>query len=303
MPFEVTVIIVLAILFGFYMAWGIGANDVANAMGTSVGSGALTLKRAVILAAVLEFSGAFFVGMHVSETVRKGIIDPAIFANDGLSFMLGMLASLLSAGVWLQIASYKGWPVSTTHSIVGAILGFGAIYGGMSAVHWDKVGTIVASWVVSPALSGVISYLTFRLILNKIFRSPRPVRAARRMAPYLIFAVFSILTLAMVFKGLKNLKLDLSFPAALGLGVVVGTIAALVSAWLLRGFDDTGDHDGAADELARDQERNEAMSRSLRKATKHLQRIKVAAEGRTRQEVATALDQVRRLEHEIRQRY
>lgn len=163
------VIIALAIIFGLYMAWGIGANDVANAMGTSVGSGALTLRRAVIIAAILEFSGAFLAGTHVSETVRKGIVDPAIFANDGLSFMLGMLSALLAAGVWLQIASWKGWPVSTTHSIVGSVVGFGAVYGGINAVHWDKVGQIAASWIVSPLLSATISYFIFTFILRAIF--------------------------------------------------------------------------------------------------------------------------------------
>jgi PiT family inorganic phosphate transporter len=122
-----TVLIVLALVFGFYMAWNIGANDVANAMGTSVGSGALTFKRAVILAAFLEFAGAFFVGSHVSDTVRKGIVDPVIFSGDPQSFVLGMLSALLAAGVWLQIASYFGWPVSTTHSIVGAIVVFGVL--------------------------------------------------------------------------------------------------------------------------------------------------------------------------------
>ena len=131
-----TALIVLALLFGFYMAWNIGANDVANAMGTSVGSGALTFKRAVILAAILEFAGAFFVGSHVSDTVRKGIVDPVLFAGDPQAFVLGMLSALLAAGFWLQIASYFGWPVSTTHSIVGAIVGFGIVYGGLSAVEW-----------------------------------------------------------------------------------------------------------------------------------------------------------------------
>ena len=198
------VIIALAIIFGLYMAWGIGANDVANAMGTSVGSGALTLRRAVIIAAILEFSGAFLAGTHVSETVRKGIVDPAIFANDGLSFMLGMLSALLAAGVWLQIASWKGWPVSTTHSIVGSVVGFGAVYGGISAVHWDKVGMIAASWIVSPLLSATISYFIFTFILRTIFYDARPLRSAKKIAPYFVFVVITMLSLTMAFKGLKK---------------------------------------------------------------------------------------------------
>jgi phosphate/sulfate permease len=301
-PVEFTVIILLAILFGFYMAWGIGANDVANAMGTSVGSGALTLKRAVILAAVLEFCGAFFVGTHVSETVRKGIVDPALFANDGMSFMLGMLAALLAAGVWLQIASWKGWPVSTTHSIVGAVLGFGAAYGGLSAVHWDKVGTIAASWVVSPALSGLISFCLFRFILHRIFYSEHPLRAAKRTAPFLVFAVFAVLTLVLVFKGLKNLKLDLSLPVALGLAIGVGAFAGLVSIrFVARIHEDEPTPDEARNAASR--EKAEYVTKSLGKAAKHLQRVQAASPGHLQTPMAGLLDEVRRLEHETRRAY
>ncbi len=175
-----TIITTLALVFGFYMAWNIGANDVANAMGTSVGSGALTLRRAVIIAAIFEFAGAYLVGSHVTDTVRKGIIDASMFENDPRAFMLGMLAALLAAGVWLQTASYFGWPVSTTHSIVGAIIGFGVAYKGMDVVHWDKVASIVSSWVVSPLLAGTISFLIFTGLHKKIFRSSNPVAAAKK---------------------------------------------------------------------------------------------------------------------------
>ena len=138
-----TILLIIAIGGGFYMAWSIGANDVANAMGTSVGSGALTVKRAVIVAAVLEFAGAFFVGTHVTETIRKGIISPEIFVGNELDLVFGMIGALLAAAIWLQVASYFGWPVSTTHSIVGAVLGFGVLYGGMAAADWSKVGSVV----------------------------------------------------------------------------------------------------------------------------------------------------------------
>ena len=139
---ESIIILTLALGFGFYMAWNIGANDVANAMGTSIGSGALTMKKAILIAAVFEFAGAFLVGSHVTETVRKGIIDLSIFTEmeNGTSILMyGMLASLLAAGAWLQIASYFGWPVSTTHSIVGAIVGFGIIAGGAAGVDWGQI--------------------------------------------------------------------------------------------------------------------------------------------------------------------
>jgi phosphate/sulfate permease len=229
------ILIGLAVAFGFYMAWNIGANDVANAMGTSVGSGALTLKRAVLVAGVLEFAGAFLVGSHVANTVRKGIVNPEIFMGDPTVFVLGMLASLLAAGAWLQIASYYGWPVSTTHSIVGAIVGFGLLVGGAQAVNWGKVISIAASWVISPLISATISFFIFMLLRNKIFRSATPVAAAKRLTPFLVFWVFAILTLVMVFKGLKNLHLHLSFFQAFIAATAVGFLAALLSLlWVSR---------------------------------------------------------------------
>ena len=231
-----TTLIVLALVFGFYMAWNIGANDVANAMGTSVGSGALTFKRAVILAAIMEFAGAFLVGSHVSDTVRKGIVDPELFAGDPQAFVLGMLSALLAAGLWLQFASYFGWPVSTTHSIIGAIIGFGIVYGGMSAVHWDQVGTIAASWIISPLMSGIISFIVFQIVLHRVFYRADPVEAVRKFTPYMVFIVLMIMTLVMVFKGLKNLHLDLSLSSALLVSSGVGLIGALLSYVLLRNY-------------------------------------------------------------------
>ena len=157
----VTWLIILALAFGFYMAWNIGANDVANAIGTSVGAKTLSLKQAVVLAAIFEFSGAFFFGGHVTETLQRGIVSPSIFSSDPMLFVYGMLAALLSTGIWLQIASFFGWPVSTTHAIVGAIVGFGAASGNWLSVQWGTVGFIASSWVLSPILSGVIAYFTF----------------------------------------------------------------------------------------------------------------------------------------------
>lgn len=233
MAFE-TIIILIALVAGFYMAWSIGANDVANAMGTSVGSGALTIKRAVIIAAVLEFAGAFFVGTHVSETIRKGIINPEVFLGHEVDLAFGMIGALLAAAVWLQLASYFGWPVSTTHSIVGAVLGFGVMYGGMSVADWPKVGSIVASWVVSPLMCGTIAFLLFNLIRKIIYDNDDPIAAAKRVTPYLVFFVFSILTLTMVFKGLKNLKLDLSLTNSLLLASGIGLLAAFISSLLVK---------------------------------------------------------------------
>ena len=148
------VYIALAALFGIFMAWGIGANDVANAMATSVGSKALTIKQAIIVAAIFEFLGAVLAGGEVTGTIRKGIVDADLLSGTPELLIYGMLASLLAAGTWLLVASRKGWPVSTTHSIVGAIVGFAAVGIGIDAVQWGKVGTIVMSWVVSPVTWG-----------------------------------------------------------------------------------------------------------------------------------------------------
>ncbi len=227
------IILVLALAFGFYMAWSIGANDVANAMGTSVGSGALTLKKAIIIAAILEFSGAFFVGSNVTETVRKGIIDPSIFIHDPMLFMLGMLSALLAAAAWLQLASYFGWPVSTTHSIVGAIVGFGLITGGVHAIKWPKLFSITMSWVISPILSAIIAFVVFNIIRYKVYFSPHPLKSTKKIAPYLIFSVFFVLTLAMVFKGLKNLHLHLTFSKACFVAILVGIISAVIGNFLI----------------------------------------------------------------------
>ena len=281
------------------MAWGIGANDVANAMGTSVGSGALTLRRAVIIAAILEFSGAFFAGTHVSETVRKGIVDPSIFSGDGMSFMLGMLSALLAAGLWLQIASWKGWPVSTTHSIVGAVIGFGAVYGGIEAVHWDKVGQVAASWLVSPLLSATISYCIFRLILKVIFYNPNPLRSAKRLAPYLVFPVITILTLSMVFKGLSNLNLDLSLFSAFFVASLVGLAASIISIFLVSRIKESEPDVPATGDAITDP----AVLRALEKTTKQLEKAKLAAPKHMRTDVNDLLDEVKRLRYESLKRY
>ena len=167
-----TILLVLACLFGLFMAWGVGANDVANAMGTSVGSGALTIRQAILIAMVFEFMGAYLAGGEVTSTIRKGIIDPATMAGTPEYLVYGMLSALLAAGTWLLVASMAGWPVSTTHSIVGAIVGFAAVGISVEAVAWSKVGKIAASWVVSPVLAGSISCALF-LSVQKLILVPK----------------------------------------------------------------------------------------------------------------------------------
>jgi inorganic phosphate transporter, PiT family len=223
----------LLIVSGFYMAWNIGANDVANAMGTSVGSGALTLRQAIYIAAVLEFSGAFFFGSHVSETMQSGIINPSYFISEPKTLMLGMLSSLIGTGIWLQIASYFGWPVSTTHAIVGSIVGFGAIVGGVDSIYWENIVFIASSWIISPLLGGLLAYNLFVLIRQKIFFAPHPLKAAKRLMPYLVFIVFILLTLFLVLNGLENF-LKISLMHAAGLSLIAALSAGLASKMMIR---------------------------------------------------------------------
>jgi PiT family inorganic phosphate transporter len=208
-----------------YMAWNIGANDVANAMGTSVGSHAVTLKQAVFLAAVFEFAGAFLVGGHVTDTVRKGIVSPSIFQDQADIFVLGMLAALIAAGIWLNLATFLGLPVSTTHSIIGAVVGFGLLIGGTAAIRWGKLGSVVLSWVISPVLGGIIGWLTFTFIKRSVLSSWNPDRAARRAVPLLLIPVTVVLVLSMLYKGLKNLSLDVSLGKAFLIAITAGIVA------------------------------------------------------------------------------
>jgi len=202
-------------------------------MGTSVGSHAITMRQAVLLAAVFEFAGAFLVGGHVTNTVRKGIVSPEVFQGSPEVFVLGMLAALLAAGIWLNLATFLGLPVSTTHSIIGAIVGFGLLVGGVSAIHWGKLLSVVMSWVISPLCGGFVGWVTFTIIKRTVLTSWNPVRAARRIVPILIFPVATILVLSMLYKGLKNLKLDVPFSQALAIALIVGVFAYFAMKLLL----------------------------------------------------------------------
>ncbi|WJZ80736.1 hypothetical protein VitviT2T_000630 [Vitis vinifera] len=175
------------LLFGFYMAWNIGANDVANAMGTSVGSGALTLRQAVLTAAVLEFSGALLMGTHVTSTMQKGILVANVFQGKDTLLFAGLLSSLAAAGTWLQVASFYGWPVSTTHCIVGSMVGFGLVYGGHGAVFWSSLARVTSSWVISPLMGAMVSFLVYKCIRRFVYSAPNPGQAAAAAAPLAVF--------------------------------------------------------------------------------------------------------------------
>ena len=232
-------LLIAGCIFGFFMAWGIGANDVANAMGPSVGAKALTLAQAILVACIFEFAGAYLAGGEVTSTIRKGIIDPVLLADSPELLVFGMMSSLLAAGVWLIIASFKGWPVSTTHSIVGAIVGFAAVGISVDSVSWSKVISIVSSWVISPILAGAISYLIFKSVQNLILNTEHPFDNAKKYVPGYIFLVGFIISMVTLLKGLTHVGLTLNFQESLIYSILIGVGIALLGSLILKRVENT----------------------------------------------------------------
>jgi PiT family inorganic phosphate transporter len=203
-------------------------------MATSVGSKALTIKQAILVAAIFEFLGAVLAGGAVTSTIRKGIVDTAPLSGTPELLIYGMLAALLAAGTWLLIASKNGWPVSTTHSIVGAIVGFAAVGIGVDAVRWGKVGTIVMSWVASPLTAGVIAYLIYLSVQKLILSQEDPLTKAKRYVPVYIFLAAFTITLVTILKGLKHVGLEISIENSYLLAVAIAVVIALVGAMFIR---------------------------------------------------------------------
>lgn len=284
---------ILILAIGFYMAWNIGANDVSNAMGTSVGSGALTIKKAVILAAILEFSGAFFIGGNVTETMQRGLIQTQQFATEPVTLIIGMCGALLGASLWLQFASFYGLPVSTTHAIVGAILGIGVLLGGWDAIQWNEISAIGLSWVISPVLSGFISYLLFSALQRKIFFAMNPTAATKRFIPFLSSIVFGTFTLSLVVNGLGTFKLVLSFPQALFISLIVSALAGVTGYLIMR-------------RIPKLQPELEAASHqpftliSLEKAIKHLRRVRASSGEESRENVSRMLSEMHSMADHMR---
>ena len=233
------ILLIIGCICGFFMAWGIGANDVANAMGTSVGARALTLYQAVFVACVFEFAGAYLAGGEVTSTIRKGIIDAGVMSDSPELLVFGMIASLLAAGIWLLIASYFGWPVSTTHSIVGAIVGFAAIGIGFDVVQWGKVGSIVASWVVSPVMAGTISFLLFTSVKKLILQTSDPFMSAKRYVPFYMFLAGFIVSMVTFLKGLKHVGFSFTASESIAWSLVFALIIALLGTLMLQRIDNT----------------------------------------------------------------
>lgn len=230
----------LACIAGFFMAWGIGANDVANAMGTSVGSKALTIRQAIFIAIIFEFLGAYLAGGEVTATIRKGIIDPELLSDSPELLVFGMLSALFAAGTWLMIASVRGWPVSTTHSIVGAIVGFAAVGISVDSVNWPQVGTIAISWVISPLIAGVVSFALFMSVRHLILDTDDPFKRSKQLIPVYIWIVGFMISMVTLLKGLKHLGLSYDFGLgsqfanALPLSTAVGLLFAAGGAIYLR---------------------------------------------------------------------
>ncbi len=232
-------LLIIACIVGFFMAWGIGANDVANAMGTSVGARALTLAQAVLVACIFEFAGAYLAGGEVTSTIRKDIIDSTIIGQTPELLVFGMIASLLAAGIWLLVASYFGWPVSTTHSIVGAIVGFASVGIGFDAVMWPKVASIASSWIVSPVLAGTISFLLFTSVKRLILQKQDPFASAKRYVPFYMFLAGFLMSMVTFLKGLKHVGLSFTFSQSIAWSLVFALVVTLIGTLLLQRIDNT----------------------------------------------------------------
>lgn len=234
------IIIFLAATFAFLMAWGIGANDVSNAMGTSVGTKTLTVNQAIIIAIIFEFAGAYLAGGEVVSTIKDGIINE----NAGMhtdDLVIGMISATLSAGLWLVLASYFSWPVSTTHSIIGAIVGFGIVSTGFSSIKWGVFTGIVGSWVITPVIAGVIAFILFIHIQRYIFCRFHPLKHAKRIAPYYVFLTILIIAVVTIQKGLKHINIEISTEEGWLISLVIAIVAAVISGILLyfKKFDKT----------------------------------------------------------------
>ena len=229
-------LLIMACFFGFFMAWGVGANDVANAMGTSVGARAITIKQAIIIAMVFEFTGAWLAGGEVTSTIRSSIIDieAAGFDDRPELLIFGMLSSLLAAGIWLVVASKYGWPVSTTHSIIGAIIGFAVVGISADSVMWGQVLEIVASWIISPVFSGTIAFILFLSVEKLVLSREDPLKYAKKFVPYYMFLVGFVIAMVTLVKGLSHVGLEVTFSQSAFLALAFALLTVTIGIFLLR---------------------------------------------------------------------
>jgi inorganic phosphate transporter, PiT family len=231
MPSEYIVLMV-SYLFGFYMAWNIGANDVANSMASAVGAKAITARQAVFIASVLIVIGATFIGSHVTDTIRKGIVASEVL-NDPRMALIGAMSALLSAALWVSFATWKALPVSTTHSIVGAMIGFGIMAGGFQAIQWGKLTAVVMSWVISPLLSLTISFILFKVIVRLILSRVNALMAALRLSPVFIGIACFVVVLSFLFKTPLGKRLAIGDMHAILVALLIAAALGMTGRWLL----------------------------------------------------------------------
>ncbi len=232
-------ILIIGIVASLYIAWSIGSNDVANSMGTSVAAESLSFKQAVIIAGILNFLGAVLVGARVVNTVRKGIIDPNFFADNPSLLVYGMISALLAAAIWITLATYLRLPVSTTHSIVGAIVGFGLITIGITGIRWSVILFIVLSWIISPLFGAFISFVIFSIIRSKVLATETPLLSFKKIGPIFVGLTGMILTLAVISTGMRNLNLELPLHMTLGIALAVAGVSGWSGYLFLRRYTPT----------------------------------------------------------------
>jgi PiT family inorganic phosphate transporter len=237
------IVLIIGYSVGFYMAWNIGANDVANSMASAVGAKAITIRQAVFIAGILNCLGATFIGAHVTNTIRKGIVSTEIL-NDPHLVLIGALAALLASALWVSFATWKSLPVSTTHSIVGAMIGFGLMAGGYSVINWGKLGAVVASWIISPVFSLLIAWTMFKIIVHFILSRQDALRRAFRLSPGFIGITVFIVILSFLFKTPLGKSIGVNTATALLLAAIVAAVAGLAGRMLIIRFTDAGAADG-----------------------------------------------------------
>ena len=242
-------ILIVGYIFGFYMAWNIGANDVANSMASAVGAKAITIRQAVFIAGILNMVGAIFIGSHVTNTIRKGIVSTEILADPHLA-LIGALAALLAAALWVSFATWKSLPVSTTHSIVGAMIGFGIMAGGIGVIQWGKLLAVVMSWVISPVFSLVIAFVLFKFIVKFIVARKDPFLWALKMSPLMIGMAIFIVVLSFLFKTPLGKTLSVGMPTAVLIAFLIAGFLGFLGKKLLTRFIKY-DEDRGAEEIFR----------------------------------------------------
>lgn len=233
------VLLCIAVVLCFLMTWGVGANDLANVMSTTMGSKAVTVRQAMVIAVVFEFAGAFLGGGGVTETMRDGIITSSSLLDQPMVLIEGMLGVLLACTIWMNLASYLGVPVSITNALVGSMVGFGSVVLGNDAIHWDKVYRIAISWVTSPLIAGVTAYILFISIQQTIFVKSDPLQKAKTYIPFYLFLVGCILSFITVFKGLNHFDIHLNLKQSLAVTLATSIIITIIGMFFIRRIKET----------------------------------------------------------------